>query len=81
VYLHGVAEELSFFYARYIDLLATQNLEESQDYQAFKFSVEHSLLPLMKQSFVVRKRMAVNDDMTFTMVTCTENLYKVFERC
>ena len=49
--------------------------------EAFKFVLEHEIWPEMKRSFVVRKRMALFDDLTFTMITCTENLYKVFERC
>ena len=79
-YLHQVAEELSYFYARYIEVLQSQP-ETSKAVATFKFDLEHKLLPQMKRSFAVRKRMAVNDDMTFSMVTCTENLYKVFERC
>jgi hypothetical protein len=47
----------------------------------FKFVLEHEILPDMKKNFHVRKRMALFDDLTFSMITCTENLYKVFERC
>ena len=82
--LHQVAEEISFFYAKYIDVLQQKYVNEvadAQEYTQFKFAMEHQILPKLKRSFYVRKRMAVPDDMTFTMVTCTENLYKVFERC
>ena len=46
-----------------------------------KFSYEHEIFPEMKQNFAVRKRFGDEQDLTFTMITCTENLYKVFERC
>ena len=47
----------------------------------FKFVLEHEIMPDMKRNFTVRKRFALFDDLTFSMITCTENLYKVFERC
>ena len=46
-----------------------------------KFAYEHDLFPELKKNLAVRKRFAEPQDLTFTMVTCTENLYKVFERC
>jgi hypothetical protein len=78
-WIRCVAEELSFYYARYVDMLSLSG--DTKQIEEFKFELEHQILPLMKQTFIVRKRMAVFDDLTFTMVTCTENLYKVFERC
>lgn len=50
-------------------------------YEELKFAYEHELFPELKTSFTMRKRFADDQDLTFTMITCTENLYKVFERC
>ena len=88
--IEGVAEELSFYYSRYVDFLTLKS--QALDYpncgadlakpiDDFKFALEHELLPDMKKHFVVRKKFALFDDLTFSMITCTENLYKVFERC
>ena len=55
--------------------------EAYKQIENFQFSLEHDILPEMKRYFVVRKKFALFDDLTFSMVTCTENLYKVFERC
>jgi DNA mismatch repair protein MLH1 len=92
--IQNVAQELSFYYARYIDFLSLQSQaikygqqdqssEEGvcQEIDDFKFALEHEILPEMKKHFIVRKKFALFDDLTFSMVTCTENLYKVFERC
>ena len=74
-----MALELSFYFARYVDMLT---LTKDQKATAeFKSAIEHEFLPQMKARLILRKKMAVFDDLTFTMVTCTENLYKVFERC
>jgi hypothetical protein len=35
----------------------------------------------MKQHFSVRRKFANLSDMTFSLITKVENLYKVFERC
>lgn len=87
------AQEISFYYARYVDYLTmqaqavayghnTDNQSEAyKQIEAFKFALEHDILPEMKRCFTVRRKFALFDDLTFSMVTCTENLYKVFERC
>ena len=63
------------------DPVANERLEIEKTIDEFKFVLEHEILPDMKRNFVVRKRFALFDDLTFSMITCTENLYKVFERC
>ena len=55
--------------------------EVNKAIEEYRFELEHEILPEMKKSFVVRKRFTLFDDLTFSMITCTENLYKVFERC
>jgi hypothetical protein len=42
---------------------------------------EHELFPELKKNLIIRRRFAEEGDMTFSMITCCENLYKVFERC
>ena len=88
-----MASETAFYYARYVDVLTLQSQaiaygngtdtssEAFKQIEAFKFALEHDILPEMKRQFIVRKKFALFDDLTFSMVTCTENLYKVFERC
>lgn len=86
-----MASEIAYYYARYVDYLTLQSqavgygqvesTEAHKQIDAFKFALEHDILPEMKRSFIVRKKFALFDDLTFSMVTCTENLYKVFERC
>ena len=49
--------------------------------EEYRFELEHEILPEMKRTFSVRKKFSLFDDLTFSMITCTENLYKVFERC
>ena len=119
-FIQQVADEISFYYARYVDLLtlqaqaidygatssssskpnvngateesksgggicegvpSTDKAEIEKTIDEFKFVLEHEILPDMKRNFSVRKRFALFDDLTFSMITCTENLYKVFERC
>lgn len=46
-----------------------------------KHIYEHELFPDMKKALVVRRKFSEEGDLTFAMITCTENLYKVFERC
>lgn len=85
-----IAEEISFYYARYVDFLTLKSQavnypecgsDQSKAIDDFKFAIEHEILPEMKKSFTVRKKFGLFDDLTFSMITCTENLYKVFERC
>lgn len=61
--------------------MASEKVEIEKAVDEFKFVLEHEILPEMKRNFSVRKRFALFDDLTFSMITCTENLYKVFERC
>lgn len=85
----GIAEELSHYYAKFIDFHSYNiSLQEGikdplskKINEELKFVYEHELFPELKKSFAVRKRFADDQDLTFTMITCTENLYKVFERC
>ena len=91
--IQQTASEIAFYYARYVDFLTLQsqaisyghgadnNSDAFKQIEAFKFALEHDIMPEMKRQFVVRKKFALFDDLTFSMVTCTENLYKVFERC
>ena len=87
--LRGVCDELSHYYAKFIDFHSYSfSMQEGvkdqvtkQIYDDLKFSYEHELFPEMKKSLAVRKKFADEQDMSFTMITCTENLYKVFERC
>lgn len=55
--------------------------EQHKNNEDIKFMYEHELFPEMKRSLVIRSKFAAEGDMTFSMITCTENLYKVFERC
>lgn len=85
----GVASEISHYYAKFVDFKSHQielheGIRDEQTKKVFedlKFSYEHELFPEMKTHFAVRKRFADEHDLAFTLVTCTENLYKVFERC
>ena len=85
-YFHQIAEELSFYYAKMSEL-ALLHCDNNDPEQVKKIEdevrliYEHELFTDMKKSLVVRKRFAQEGDMTFAMVTCTENLYRVFERC
>lgn len=85
-----ISVELSFYYARYVDFLTLKSqaidypncaTDQAKPIDDFKFALEHDVLPAMKKNFIVRKKFGLFDDLTFSMITCTENLYKVFERC
>ena len=84
-----IANELSHYYAKFIDFHAYQmqlhegckDEQTKKIYEDLKYSYQHEVFPEMKHHLAVRKKFADEQDLTFTMVTCTENLYKVFERC
>lgn len=47
-----------------------------------KHAYEHQIFPEMRKHLALRSRFGQErHDLTFAMITCTENLYKVFERC
>lgn len=77
---------MSHYYASFVDIFPlhcpTENNEESVEYEnKLKFAYEHHLFTDMKKNLVVRKKFMESEEVIFSTITCTDNLYKVFERC
>ena len=85
-YFHQISEELSFYYSKLVQLFQYHNQNENKDdrrkrEEELKWQYQNKLFPFMKQQLSVRKKFANLSDMTFSLITKVENLYKVFERC
>lgn len=80
---------MSFYYSKLIQLFQFHNssqMGENKDQrrqreEELKWQYQNKLFPYMKQHFSVRRKFANLSDMTFSLITKVENLYKVFERC
>lgn len=55
--------------------------QRRQREEELKWQYQNKLFPFMKSHLSLRKKFANLSDMTFTLITKVENLYKVFERC
>lgn len=85
-----ICVELSHYFARLIDVFATKVETHHGKLDAatqavvdeLKDAYAQTIFPEMRKYLAVRSRFGhEKHDLTFAMVTCTENLYKVFERC
>ena len=79
-----ISEVLAEYYSLFIFYYALNNEEkdeeESEKATNIEFIIQNILLPRLKKSLRVRSKFGIENDKTFTTLTCLENLYKVFER-